>query len=560
MRVHTREQLENYQLESGKSRVFAEAMREIRHRQLRKRFAAPDGLIAFIRHFWHVLEPGRPFVEGWALRTMCKHLTAVTDGHITRLLINVPPGSMKSLLVNVFWPAWEWSAKNRPDLRYISFSYASHLTWRDNQKFLDLIESRDFQALYGKRFALKDKSKVKVSNTGTGFKFATSVGGVGTGERGDRVLLDDPHNVKESESDVVRTETVRWFKEAMSNRLNDMTKSVIIVIMQRVHEDDVSGAILADKLGYVHLCMPMEFEPDRRCTTYMRGKPFWTDPRKFTDECFWPERFDPAAVVMCKLLGEHAFAGQYQQRPEPRGGGLFKRHYWRRWELKEPALKLPKLHYVVASLDGAFTEKKENDPSGFTCWGAFTDLEGNASALTLTAWRKHLPLHGKCREKRKDEPWAAYKLDTGHDWGLVQWLNYECHRWGGVDKLLIENKANGHDVASEMLRLFAWGKFVVELVDPGQNDKFARAIAVQPVFAEGLVYTLEDKLGRKWVTDLITELAMFPRGRYDDQVDSTTQALKWLRKSGFLVMAEERKQTMIKKEEFKRKLIPLYDL
>ena len=558
------DRLLDLETELGLSRTFAAAVRELELRAVRKSFTGPGGLLEFIKYFWHVLEPNRPFMHGWALRAMCDHLQAVTDGKITRLLINVPPGSMKSLLVNVFWPAWEWSAGGRPDLRYISFSYASHLTERDNQKFLDLLSCPEFVALYPK-MELRDKGKVKVSNKRTGWKFATSVGGVGTGERGDRVMLDDPHNVKESESDVVRTETVRWFKEAMSNRLNDMTKSVIIVIMQRVHEDDVSGSILAEKLGYVHLCIPMEYEPDRRCVTRLQLPgvagmvPFWQDPRRFEGECFWPQRFEPAAVVMCKLLGEHTFAGQYQQRPEPRGGGLFKRSYWRQWDMDPQRPKFPKAHYIVASLDGAFTEKKQNDPCGFTVWAAFTDLEGNACAITMTAWRKHLKLNGTCRAKRKDEKWIEYKAETEAEWGLIQWLGYECTRWGGVDKLLIENKANGHDVATELVRQFpTWAKSMVQLVDPGQNDKWARALRVQSVFAEGLIYTLDPKLGRQWVKTLVDELAIFPRGRFDDQVDSVTQALWWLRKNGFLIMAEEKRQAMVKREEFKRRLIPLY--
>lgn len=567
------ETLEDLEVTYGEVRATAMVLRELEDRRLRASFKGKGGLLRFIAHFWHVLEPSRPFMKGWALSAMCDHLQAVTDGKITRLLINVPPGSMKSLLVNVFWPAWEWSAGGRPDLRYISFSYASHLTERDNQKFLDLLSCPDFARLYP-RMELRDKGKVKVSNKRTGWKFATSVGGVGTGERGDRVMLDDPHNVKESESDVVRTETVRWFKEAMSNRLNDMTTSVIIVIMQRVHEDDVSGAILADKLGYVHLCIPMDFEPDRRCVTYLprldMGQrlqtgsaawvPFWKDPRQHEDECFWPDRFTPEAVVMCKLLGEHTFAGQYQQRPEPRGGGLFKRDYWRHWEMDPKAPKFPKAHYIIASLDGAFTEKKQNDPCGFTVWAAFTDLAGNACAITMTAWRKHLKLNGTVRAKRKDEKWADYKAETEEDWGLIQWLGYECTRWGGVDKLLVENKANGHDVVTEMIRQFSWAKVMLELVDPGQNDKWARAIRVQPVFAEGLIYTLDPKLNRNWVKTLVDELAIFPRGRFDDQVDSVTQALWWLRKNGFLVMAEERRQSMIQRETYKRRQVPLYQV
>jgi len=551
------EKFEQAKVELGHTRALAAALRELKRRELRRSFQEPDGrgLLNFIKHFWEELEPGRHLQTGWALLAMCKYLQAVSEGRITRLLINVPPGSMKSLLVNVFWPAWEWGPGRKPSMRYVSFSYGAHLTERDNQKFGDLIASPRFAELYPK-IALRERGKRKVSNDNTGWKFATSVGGVGTGERGDRVLLDDPHNVKEAESDQVRTETVRWFKEAMSNRLNDMHKSAIIVIMQRVHEDDVSGAIIAEKLGYVHLMIPMEFEPDRRTVTFIGSKLFWADPRRYEDEIFWPERFPPEAVVEVKLLGEHAYAGQYQQRPEPRGGGLFKREYWGRWE--KPTY--PKLNYVVASLDGAFTEKKENDPCGFTVWGAWTTEEGDKAAITLTAWRKHLPLHKNVRERLPGETWAQYKLDTEHEWGLIQWLNYECNRWGGVDKLLIENKANGHDVAAEMIRLFAWAKFVVQLIDPGQNDKWARALAVQPVFAEGLVYTLADTMKRQWVKTLVDDLAIFPRGRYDDQVDATTQALRWLRRNGLLIMAAERKALLVEQEKFKRRLMPLYDV
>lgn len=568
--MHEPVEFELLEQELGPKRALALAIRTRENRRLIQSFKEPDGrgLYNFIQYYWDILEPDAQMMRGWALLAMCKYLAAVSDGRITRLLINVPPGSMKSLLVNVFWPAWEWLALGKTSMRYISFSYGSHLTERDNEKFGDILASKKTQELFP-WFELRARGKQKVSNYRTGFKFATSVGGVGTGERGDRVLLDDPHNVKEAESDTVRTETVRWFREAMSNRLNNMEKSAIIVIMQRVHEDDVSGNILAEELGYVHLMIPLEFEPDRRTVTYlpplapagandvvMPPALFWADPRTVEGQCFWPERFPAKALAEIKLLGEHAVAGQYQQRPEPRGGGLFKRAYWRRYPM--PDAQFPRPYFVVASLDGAFTEKKENDPCGFTCWGAFIDDEGNKSAITLTAWRKHLPLHKNVRDKEPAESWVHYKHETQEDWGLIQWLHYECRRWGGVNKLLIENKANGLDVSNEMLRLFSWAKFVVELCDPKQNDKFARAIAVQPVFAEGLIYTIDENLKRQWPETLITDMALFPRGRFDDLVDSTTQAVKWLRKNGMLIMAEERRQQLIQDEEYRQRLMPLY--
>ncbi len=155
---------------------------------------------------------------------------------------------------------------NMPHLRYVTFSYSSTLTERDNGRFRDLMMSPEFQTLWGERFNLKKIGETLVSNDKTGWKLATSVRGVGTGQRGNRVIFDDPHNVKEAESDAVRGETVRWFEEGMENRLNDLKHDAIVVIMQRVHEMDVSGAIINNG-DYVHLFIPMEYEHGRRCET-----------------------------------------------------------------------------------------------------------------------------------------------------------------------------------------------------------------------------------------------------------------------------------------------------
>lgn len=537
--------------ELGHKRAIAAALDEKLKRAQRRRHEGEGGLLRFVEDLWSVLEPNRPFMQGWALAAMCKHLEAVTRGEITRLLINVPPGSMKSLLVNVFWPAWEWGPCNRPDLRYISFSYASHLTERDNNKFLDLIRSPLFQRLYGSRLTLKEHGKVKVSNDKTGWKFASSTEGVGTGERGDRVLLDDPHNIKDGESETVRERTVRFFREAMSNRLNDLTRSVIIVIMQRVNEGDVSGAIIADEMGYTHLMIPLEFEPDRRCITYVKGKRFWFDPRMEEGESFWPERFDDEAIALCRLQGEFAFAGQYQQRPEPRGGGLFKRSYWAEWAPEDG--KFPKLDYVIGSLDSAFTEKTHNDPSGFTVWGCFRDSAGSRCAIPLAAWRKHLPLHNKCRLRKKGETLGQYKDDTQHEWGLIQWLAYELEKYG-AKRLLIENKASGHDVATMMLSLFSDKPWGIELVDPAGLDKWARAVRVQPVYSEGLIY----RVNTRYCDTLVDEMAAFDKGRFDDLTDSTTQCLWWLRRNGYLVMGEEIKRRILNAAKDRKVRQPLY--
>lgn len=213
----------------------------------------PGGLMHFIRYFWHILEPTTPLVEGWVMQAIALHLEAITRGEIKRCVINVPPGFCKSLMVNVFWPAWEWSAAGLTSTRYVTFSYGAHLTLRDNAKFRDLVQNYAFQELWGDVVKLKKAGEVKPENDATGWKFASSVGGIGTGERGGRVLCDDLHSVRYAESEQVRGETVRWVREGMSNRLNSMINDVILGIGQRVHEDDASAAMLEDE-DYVHLC------------------------------------------------------------------------------------------------------------------------------------------------------------------------------------------------------------------------------------------------------------------------------------------------------------------
>jgi predicted phage terminase large subunit-like protein len=209
---------------------------------------------------------------------------------------------MKSLITNVFYPAWAWSAGGKAGLRFVSFSYGSYLTERDNERMLIVLKSPEFQDLYGHCFKLTAEGKVKIGNDKRGWKFASSVGGVGTGERGDVILYDDPHPVLSSQ-EVIET-TVTWTRETMMNRLNDMVRSAIICIMQRVNEADVSDFFINGEERFEHLLIPMEYEPDRATTTSIG----WSDPRTIAGECYWPERFPPEAVKRNKAQGPFAWA------------------------------------------------------------------------------------------------------------------------------------------------------------------------------------------------------------------------------------------------------------
>ena len=263
------------------------------NKALKRSFSESGGLLRFIRYFWPVVEPYTIFIEGWPLTAMTEHLEAIVDGTIPpRLLINICPGSMKSLLCSVFFPLWLWTAKNQPGARFVCLSYSSDRPEKDNGKFINIIKSKEFQELYGKSFSLRRDGVQFVENDKTGFKQAMGISGSVTGQRGDYIILDDPNNLAVNESAEVRDETNRKFKEAIANRLNNMEKSVIIVIQQRAHREDVSGFILENKLPYVHFCVPALFEENRKCITYTKdGDIFWEDPRTDFEENFWPERF-----------------------------------------------------------------------------------------------------------------------------------------------------------------------------------------------------------------------------------------------------------------------------
>lgn len=519
----------------------ARARLELMRRELREQFAAPGGFLPFIRHFWRVLEPDVDFQSGWALEAMALHLEAVAFGRINRLLMNVCPGSMKSLMCNVFFPAWVWGALKRPGARFFNLSYSASLPERDNRKTIRLINSPEYKRLYPE-VVLEKAGEELLETSRTGSKQAAGIGGTVTGRRADFLILDDPNNVSDIESEAIRETAMRVFREAASNRLNDMIKSAIIVIQQRTHEDDVSGVILTDELPYCHLYIPLLSEEGRRCETELG----WIDPREEPDECYWPERYPDEAIRMAMDQGPFVFAGQYQQRPEPRGGGILKREYWRHWSpAPDPVTKrrnFPVCDFVLASLDPAFTAKEENDPAGFTVWGTFLTDEGDRAVCLLYAWRKRLELCGPDQMRWPGETDEDYRERCSPQWGLVETVHDACARYR-ADVLLVENKASGHSVVQAMARLFPRHKYTIELHDPMKLDKMARVIRVQPEFSGGYVWA---PLDRSWASMVVDECAMFPRGRYDDLTDSVTQAVYWLRKCGFL---ERRQEQFMAKED-----------
>lgn len=287
------------------------------------RAIASQSFAGFVRAAWHVLEPMSQLKWGWSLDAICDHLEAVTSGEIKRLLINVPPGCMKSLLVGVLWPAWEWGPKGRPGTRYLGTAHKQDLSVRDNLKCRRLIQSEWYQTRWPMKLTGDQNAKTKFENESTGFREAMAFGSM-TGSRGDRVLLDDPLSVDHANSEADLRAAELTFTEALPTRVNN-DDSAIVIIMQRLHQHDTAGIILKRELGYVHLCLPMRFEEERRCATRIG----FIDPRTYDGELLFPERFSEETVTnLEKVMGSYAAAGQLQQRPAPREGGMFKKRWF----------------------------------------------------------------------------------------------------------------------------------------------------------------------------------------------------------------------------------------
>jgi predicted phage terminase large subunit-like protein len=433
----------------------------------------------FVLQAWAVLEPSTPFVHGWHIDAIIEHLEAVTNGQIRNLLINVPPRHMKSLLVSVFWPAWEWI--RWPERRWLYSSYAASLSIRDSIKCRRLIESPWYEARWGDRFALTSdqNTKGRFDNDRSGYRLATSVGGAVTGEGGDRIICDDPHNVQEAESDSVRKSTVDWFGVVMSTRVSDPKTAARVVVMQRCHQQDLSGHLL-EQGGWEHLCLPAEYEGPKRGTSMG-----FADPRREHGELLWQDRFGPQEIESLKRsLGSYAAAGQLQQRPSPLEGGLLKRAWFRFWqphganlppvEIRLPdgalqliaAVEVTTLHELIQSWDCAFKDLDTSDYVVGQVWGRVGPY-----FLLLDQVRA-----------RMDCP------------ATVKAIRVLTAKWPHTIAKLIEDKANG----SAVIQMLA-NEIPGLLPITPEGGKVARAAAVSPLIEVGNVFLPHPQFA-PWVT------------------------------------------------------------
>lgn len=446
-----------------------------------------DTLAGFVREAWHVLEPRAEYKHSWHIDAICEHLEAVTDGRINRLLINVPPGSSKSLLASVMWQAWEWGPRGLSTMRYLTTSFNDGPVKRDTRKCRDLMLSDWYRSLWPE-VELNRTGETSFSNIKTGTREGVAFGSL-TSQRGDRLVIDDPHSTETAESPTERLATTRKFREGAQNRLNDQEQSAIVVIMQRLHEEDVSGVIAQVGMEYVHLMLPMEFEPNRACTTAIG----FTDPRTEEGELLDPIRFPQEAVAKLKRdMGSYAYAGQYQQRPAPRSGGMFQRGDF------EIVDAIPARATRCRAWDFAASQPKPGKQPDWTVGLKMAFVDGTFYV----------------EDVRRDR-WSPNDVEknlknTATQDGITVTI-----------RMPQDPGAAGKSDASTKVKLLAGYSVKVE---PISGDKATRA---RPASAQSEAGNVKLVRGA-WNDTFLDEVCTFPNGQFDDQVDAFADALNEL--------------------------------
>jgi predicted phage terminase large subunit-like protein len=438
------------------------------------------------------MEPA-PFVDGWVLDALVEHFMALVRGDIRKLMVNIPPRHTKSSFLVAF-RAWLWTIN--PTERILAASYNLGLSLRDNLRVRRIIEDPWFQTRYGTQVQLRPDQNAKYyyENTASGSQMAISVTGGVTGHGGSYLIIDDAHNASEAHSDVERESAIIWFREVWSNRLNDANKDRMIVVGQRIHENDVCGYILKERPDWTALILPAYYEPSRRCVT-----PIWSDPRSVEGELLWPERFSVETLEGLKRdLGSLGFAAQYQQLPAPAGGAVFKSSWFRyfteadsHYELEQPErvkrVLVEKCHTFI-TVDLAISQKQTADYTVMSVWRLTPDRE----LLLIDCIREHF-----------DNPEQQKQIQ----------LLYQRYQ---PIYILIESVAYQLAILQQLLRQ----GIPVREYKP-VKDKVSRASTAAVFYEAGRIYHPKSAIWKQIVED---ELLMFPMAEHDDVVDTIAMA------------------------------------
>ena len=446
------------------------------------------------------LNSGACFLRSWHIELLTAKLQAVRDGRIRRLIINIPPRHLKSLAASIALPAWLLG--HDPALAIINVTYGELLSDKFARDCRAIMISPWYQSLFATRLASARAPLQELVTTRGGSRMATSVGGVLTGRGADLILIDDPLKPSDAMSESRRVAANEWFDGTLYSRLNDKTRGAIVIVMQRLHEDDLVGHVLKQE-GWDVVSFPAIAEIDERhiIETAFRRKEFY----RRAGEALHPERESLETLAQIRAtIGEYNFSGQYQQSPAPAGGGMVKEAWFRRYRPEE---RPSSFDQIVQSWDTANKATELADYSVCTTWG----LKGPNFYL-LNVFRKKLSYPDLKRAV------------------------IEQNRLFNPTAILIEDKASGTQLIQELIE---GGLSRVSRYAP-DGDKVMRLHAQTATIENGFVHLPTEA---HWLADYLRELTIFPAGRHDDQVDSTAQALAWTKQRpvgwGFLEFYRE---------------------
>ncbi|GJE53392.1 hypothetical protein GOFOIKOB_6471 [Methylobacterium tardum] len=444
-------------------------------------------LTAFIHRTFQALEPGTPYQHSWHHDHLAWQLKRIARGDIKRLIINVPPRSMKSIAVSVAFSAWFLG--HAPSRRIIAVSYAADLARKLSQDTRTVMESAWFQELFPDcRLVPGRQRDMELTTTRRGGRLAVGLGGSLTGRGADIILIDDPMKAIDAFSAAERRRVIEFYEGTLVSRLNDKANGAIVIVMQRLHDDDLCG--------HLRERAPEEWEVVELPAIAVRAESFQLSDRpdgvysRSRGEVLQPGR-EPLDVLegLRRQLGTLTFSAQYQQAPVPAEGNVIRRDWLRFYEDGEDPETFER---VVVSWDTASTLGEASDWSAGTVWGV---LGLDYYLLDIVRERLEAP------ELRREivslsRHWRA-NATLIEDTELGRALHQDLRRTGDLSTLLHRSR----------------------------YDKEARLLAQAARFEAGQVHLPSDA---PWLAAYIAELMAFPNGRHDDQVDSTSQALDYL--------------------------------
>lgn len=438
--------------------------------------------VLFVIGAWNAMYPGTRFDKNWHIEAICWALRSLYSGRKKpRLIINMPPRSLKSFIVSVCLPAWLLGII--PDLTIIVASYSDELSRKFSRDCRALMETPFYRRVFPKtKLSARKTSESEFETTKRGCRLATSVGGTLTGRGADLLIVDDPLKAQDTYSDAARAKCIEWFDSTAMSRLNEPHRSNVVVVMQRLHANDLSGYLL--EKGWPSLVLPATATKTQR---YMIGdKKYYT---RRAGELLQPKRDRLESLEQIKRdHGSHIFAAQYQQDPVPPDGNLVN-SAWLKWYDKPPAAN--EYDALVLTVDPAGKTGPTNDYTAIVVAGI---LSGNVYILHVT---------------------------RGH-WDVLDMRNRinELVPFWGVREVIVEDTASGMGLVDV---LCAEARFSTKRWSP-KGDKVTRLCRHQAKFECGQVVLSKEA---HWLAEFLRELMAFPNGKYDDQVDALLLLLDW---------------------------------